>query len=201
VKCFLDVCIFNDSLGGASEIGGVVFEVIDHVGRVRDIRKSKSSLPLGINLQTEKQIKSIGMETGSIDTGSSNYREVGEGEGSIDTVAEALSRLTSNTRKALDPFSPEGSRQQREREKERLPSSEKAIFVTNPWLRAMAENFPPNEFTRVIPYGGEEVHRAIEKVQLLCPMNPSQLSALESAISQTVSLIQGPPGKVDMFTD
>jgi hypothetical protein len=179
----------------------VVFEVVDHVGRVRDIRKSKSS-SLGMDLQTEKQIN-FTRSTGSIDTGSSNYREVGEGEGSIDTVAEALARLqqTSNARKALDPFSPEGSRQQREREKERLPSSEKAIFVTNPWLRAMAENFPPNEFTRVIPYGGEEVDRAIEKVQLLCPMNPSQLSALETAISQTVSLIQGPPGKGYIFTD
>jgi hypothetical protein len=176
-------------LGGASEIGGVVFEVVDHVGRVRDIRKSKSSLPLPMPSSTDTKL-------------TSTYSEVGEGEGSIDTVAEALARLTSKARKAaLDPFSPEGSRQQREREKERLPNSEKAVFVTNSWLRAMAENFPPNPFSGVVPYGGEEVDRAIEKVQLLCPMNPSQLSALESAISQTVSLIQGPPGRCSISTD
>eukprot|EP00596_Hydrurales_sp_CCMP1899_P002363 CAMPEP_0119050604 /NCGR_PEP_ID=MMETSP1177-20130426/70812_1 /TAXON_ID=2985 /ORGANISM="Ochromonas sp, Strain CCMP1899" /LENGTH=265 /DNA_ID=CAMNT_0007029193 /DNA_START=29 /DNA_END=823 /DNA_ORIENTATION=- len=134
---------------GGSEIGGVVFEVVDHVGRVRDIRKSKSSLPSPMQASTDTKL-------------TSTYSEVGEGEGSVDTVAEALARLTSKAR-ASDPFSLEGSRQQREREKERLPNSEKAVFVTNAWLRAMAENFPPNPFTGVVPYGGEEVDRAIEK--------------------------------------
>jgi hypothetical protein len=85
-----------------------------------------------------------------------------------------------------------------------MPSSTSpGVFDSNRRLRQMAEIMPTVSGT--VPYSTEEVRRSILEVLdrdalTSRKLNPSQMSAVTSAILRPLTLIQGPPGTGKVFT-
>jgi hypothetical protein len=158
---------------------------------------SNSILRKGIrgDVTSKKETTSISGTMNETETGPAPLRAV--------TVAEALAQLTAKKGAEIKRLSNAMANAPDLDDFSDGMDVGNGVFVTNDRLRAMADSMPTSSATGALHYTADEVRRLVkardyededDARSYLALLNPSQLAALQDAITKPISLIQGPPG-------